>query len=96
MQKIFSKIYGKCITDKRIGRTSLQAFSEIINSVAKEAEEDCCQWEHTYSEDEGIFDTDCGHCFIFESGEVSENSFRYCPYCGKRIKVITDQQEDEE
>ena len=36
MQSVFEKINEKCLTDKRIGRSSLEAFLEIINEVEKE------------------------------------------------------------
>lgn len=36
MQSVFEKIKEKCLTDKRIGRSSLEAFQEIVNQVAEE------------------------------------------------------------
>lgn len=45
---------------------------------------DKCKW--TQDED-GIYDTDCNNRFEFIGGSTpKENSFEYCPYCGKPLK----------
>jgi hypothetical protein len=31
--------------------------------------------------------TDCGNAFYFEVGTPAENGFKFCPYCGKKLKV---------
>lgn len=42
-----------------------------------------CLW----SEDEdGIWDTDCGNAHTFFSGGPVENSYKFCPYCGKPLE----------
>lgn len=45
---------------------------------------DTCEWEY---EQDGFHQTGCGRGFTFEEGDVIENGFRFCPYCGKEIVV---------
>jgi hypothetical protein len=42
-----------------------------------------CVW--SYNSD-GFYDTACVNAFMLESGSLKENKFKFCPYCGKRIK----------
>ena len=42
-----------------------------------------CKW--TWNGD-GFYQTSCGNSFFFESGNIKENNFKYCPYCGKEIE----------
>lgn len=35
----------------------------------------------------GYYETDCGNSFYFETGNVVDNEFHFCPYCGRRILV---------
>lgn len=44
---------------------------------------DFCHW--LADDTDGSFDTDCGNKFQFFDGTPSENKFRFCPYCGKKI-----------
>lgn len=46
-----------------------------------------CVWIY---DDETFYATKCGEYFQFESGGVKENGFKFCPYCGFRIKVEND------
>lgn len=42
-----------------------------------------CEW----ADDEGgVFATGCGEYFQFSADAVSENKFKFCPYCGGKIK----------
>ena len=34
----------------------------------------------------GFYDTECGDWHCFEVDGIKENKFKFCPYCGKRIK----------
>ena len=42
-----------------------------------------CKWK---IDEDGIYHAECDNDFIFDSGTIEENSFKYCPYCGKEIK----------
>ncbi len=48
-----------------------------------------CEW--TWDSD-GFYNTKCGQGFFFDTGNVKENSFCYCPYCGKEIEVKDDKE----
>ena len=44
--------------------------------------DDVCEWECKYINDKYSYLTSCGNIFIYETNSV------YCPYCGKKIKVV--------
>ena len=45
---------------------------------------DKCKWQ--LEDDTGIYYSQCGDAFIFEHGDMEDNKFKYCPYCGGRIE----------
>lgn len=45
-----------------------------------------CVWTDESTEWESWYSTACGEGFYFEDGGISENKFKFCPYCGFRIK----------
>ncbi len=45
-----------------------------------------CTWEYQ-DEGDSYWDTECGQAQYFEHGGVIENHYKYCPYCGGKIKV---------
>lgn len=38
-----------------------------------------CRWE---ADDDGIYQTACGHAFIFTDDGPRENKMQFCCYCG--------------
>lgn len=42
-----------------------------------------CTWER---DDEGNWDTGCGERFCLNDGTPSENSMRFCCYCGGKLR----------
>ena len=48
--------------------------------------DDVCEWK--YSDSEYYFESSCKHLHIFMSDGPKENKYRFCPYCGKKIKVV--------
>lgn len=34
----------------------------------------------------GTYDTECGNAHYFSEGGISDNQYRFCPFCGKPIK----------
>lgn len=44
-----------------------------------------CEW--IYIDDEYYWKTSCNHLHVFLSDGPKENEYKYCPYCGKKIKV---------
>jgi hypothetical protein len=52
-----------------------------------------CEWKTYCGWEKGDFvkeyyDTDCGHSHFFETGGVKYNEYKYCQYCGRKIKVV--------
>ena len=48
--------------------------------------DDVCEWK--YNDSEYYFESSCKHLHIFMSDGPEENEYRFCPYCGKKIKVV--------
>lgn len=60
---------------------------EIVNQVEQEYNNDFCEWtEHETEID--VYFTKCGQAHIFVDGTPEENNHEFCPYCGKKIKVV--------
>jgi len=38
----------------------------------------------------GMYETGCGNAFECIEGDIEENNFKFCPYCGGRIKEIVE------
>ena len=48
-------------------------------------QEKSCEWT---DENDGYFDgykTACGQIQYFGEGEISDNKYKFCPYCGGKI-----------
>ena len=50
--------------------------------------DDVCEWK--YNNSEYYWESSCEHLHIFMSDGPEENEYKYCPYCGKKIKVVGD------
>jgi hypothetical protein len=50
-----------------------------------------CKW-YDVSDWEGgrNYETECGEIQYFVDGTVKKNKYKFCPYCGKKIEVISD------
>ena len=46
-----------------------------------------CNWERWES---GQYETQCGTAFEFTNDGVTENSFKFCPFCGGTITLAAD------
>jgi len=50
-----------------------------------------CEWVYdTNGDGDCYYNTSCDNAFIFTDGE-KEAEFIYCPYCGKEIKEVKDE-----
>ena len=45
-----------------------------------------CDWK--YNDSEYYWESSCEHLHIFMSDGPKENEYDFCPYCGKKIKVV--------
>ena len=50
---------------------------------------DSCAWNQQESDFEyGIYKTSCNNLHYFAEGNIDENNYKYCPYCGKLIEEL--------
>ena len=49
--------------------------------------DDVCEWR-LCDEEANVYDTSCRNPHILIDGTPRENNYKFCPYCGKRIKVV--------
>jgi hypothetical protein len=52
---------------------------------APEQNGQACEWK----DDGECYLTGCGPAHYFAAGNVNENRYKFCPYCGKPIKEAT-------
>lgn len=55
---------------------------EAVMGAETPPQEPVCHWKQ---DDDGNWDTGCGHTFVFENGTPSENRQRFCGYCGAKL-----------
>lgn len=60
---------------------------EIVNQLAEEYNNDFCEWR-LCDEEANVYDTTCMNPHILLEGSPSDNNYKFCPYCGKKIKVV--------
>lgn len=74
------------ITEEFQQRKAVEVLKEAIEIVKGEcATEQSCEWKLEDSES-NLYVTGCeNRQFIFE-GTPEENGYKYCPYCGRKIK----------
>lgn len=63
---------------------SIHNAIEIVKNGG--VDDDVCEWK--YNDSEYYFESSCEHLHIFMSDGPKENEYRFCPYCGKKIKVV--------
>ena len=68
----------------------MEIFIDKDNIILRKYEEnksdDVCEWK--YNDSEYYFESSCDHLHIFMSDGPKENEYRFCPYCGKKIKEV--------
>ena len=73
-------------TIKRI-KKDLQSTETNADRI-RNMSDDVCEWK--YNDSEYYFESSCKHLHIFMSDGPKENEYRFCPYCGKKIKIVGD------
>lgn len=51
--------------------------------------QDTCVWKWEY---DGFYYLSCGNAFQFTEDGIRENSFKFCPYCGKLIEEVVEDE----
>lgn len=54
---------------------------DLIND-ANQIEPILCKWQ---SDEDGVYETDCGNSFVFDTDNATDNGVRFCFYCGRQI-----------
>ena len=50
---------------------------------------DNCIWT---PDEDGIYDTGCGHKYELMRGTPTDNHMNYCTYCGKQLEIDTNDE----
>ena len=48
-----------------------------------------CHWSLATSNKKAAYKLECGGYHTINVKSLSETTYKYCPYCGKRIKEVT-------
>lgn len=52
-------------------------------------EEKYCQWLNDEALDgDFMYETECGQAQQFTVGDIKDNSYKFCPFCGKEIAEV--------
>ena len=71
------------------GLTYNDAIKKAIEIVKQSViSDDVCEWK--YNDTEYYWESSCDHLHIFMSDGPKENEYDFCPYCGKKIKIVGD------
>ena len=72
---------------------------EIVNQLAEEfstaanfGDNDFCEWE-LWDREVNMWKTTCKKLHVFNEGGPLENVHTYCPFCGKKIKIVEQKGE---
>ena len=76
------KLYGSGNSDNYL--IPVKKAIEIVKNGG--VSDNVCEWK--YNDSEYYFESSCKHLQIFMSDGPEENEYRFCPYCGKKIKVV--------
>ena len=83
--EIYSWVINK--QERTIKRIKKDTQSTKTNAERiRKMTDDVCEWK--YNDSEYYFESSCEHLHIFMSDGPKENEYRFCPYCGKKIKVV--------
>ena len=67
----------------------LKSYNSELLRIVKHGgvTDDSCEWR-LCDEEANVYDTSCRNPHILIEGTPRENNYSYCPYCGKKIKVV--------
>ena len=73
-----------CLEGEQSEKVVIDKAIEIVKQGG--VDDDVCEWK--YNDSEYYFESSCEHLHIFMSDGPKENEYDFCPYCGKKIKVV--------
>lgn len=47
-----------------------------------------CEWRRVWRDSDETWETCCGKVFAFTADGPRANGFRFCPYCGGKLKIV--------
>ena len=59
----------------------------VLRKYEENTSDDVCKWKFEDEED-NLYLTGCQQRQLLFEGTPKENGYRYCPYCGKKIKEV--------
>ena len=76
------------VTEKHQHIKAIDVLNDAIEIVKQGGVSDyVCEWR-LCDEEANVYDTSCRNPHILIEGTPKENNYEYCPYCGKKIKVV--------
>ena len=60
---------------------------ERINGEYQYKSDNFCEWR-LIDDEANVYDTDCRNPHILIDGTPKDNNYTFCPYCGRKIKII--------
>ena len=71
--------------ERIIEECAIENVIDIVNELAEEYNNDFCEWKFTKSVVNGgyFYSSGCNHKRFSDL-----HNFEFCPYCGKKIKVV--------
>lgn len=82
-REVFDK--EQMLTQYAMCEAEIVAFEEvveIVNQLAEECNNNVCEWSKQGGYNLYLHKTSCG------AEDTFDDSYVYCPYCGKKIKVV--------
>jgi len=64
-------------------------WEAAIKSIGK-SRSGVCRWK--FDEDTFSYHMSCGDEWVFPEGTARENKVRFCPRCGRKIKLVNEQK----
>ena len=66
-----------------------EAIEIVKQGGISDASDYVCEWR-LCDEEANVYDTSCRNPHILIEGTPQENNYEFCPYCGKKIKIVGD------
>lgn len=86
-KEIRRKLFGTKCTDGEPMEIFIDGENIILRKYEENTFDDVCEWR-LCDEEANVYDTSCRNPHILIEGTPKENNYEYCPYCGKKIKVV--------
>ena len=85
-KEIRRQLFGTKCTSVEPIEIFIDGENIILRKYEENVSDDFCEWK--YNDSEYYFESSCDHIHIFMSDGPKENEYDFCPYCGKKIKVV--------